>query len=364
MLRLGSTGAAVVALQRHLRVTPDGIFGPATQAALIAFQRAHHLTPDGIYGPATAAAMTGGSTSGGGTAGGTSAADTERKREIAAGFGYTLAFFDADPSLRDLLNRAIDTTHGTWTAAYFQAQLQNTAWFRTHSESYRKYIALQTTDPSTLSVLRRQTIEHVHTMALQMGAALSTLDLTNAAENALKFGYTDEQIKRWLTSHIRTSTSGLYQGDAVSASETFKKIASDYGVSLSDTTLASFVKSSVSGAVNADYVKQWAAAQAASRYPALAAQLKSGMSLRQILDPYVQSYAKVLELNPETIQLTDPLLQSAVTGKDAKGAPSTKTVWQFEQDLRNDPRWTKTQAAQDSVMSTARSVLRDFGFSQ
>jgi GH25 family lysozyme M1 (1,4-beta-N-acetylmuramidase)/peptidoglycan hydrolase-like protein with peptidoglycan-binding domain len=52
-LRQGSKGAAVTALQKALRLTADGYFGPRTKAAVIAYQRSHRLTADGIVGPVT-----------------------------------------------------------------------------------------------------------------------------------------------------------------------------------------------------------------------------------------------------------------------------------------------------------------------
>ena len=48
VLRLGSKGAAVVVLQRALKVTPDGGFGAKTQAALVTFQTKQHLARNGI----------------------------------------------------------------------------------------------------------------------------------------------------------------------------------------------------------------------------------------------------------------------------------------------------------------------------
>ncbi|MGA1801493.1 peptidoglycan-binding protein [Rhizobium sp. HT1-10] len=57
VLKVGSTGDAVKALQTALGVTADGSFGPATQSAVIAFQRKSNLGADGVAGPKTLAAL-------------------------------------------------------------------------------------------------------------------------------------------------------------------------------------------------------------------------------------------------------------------------------------------------------------------
>lgn len=57
VLGKGDTGSAVVALQKGLKITADGDFGPATEAAVKAFQKAHMLQSDGVVGPATWAAL-------------------------------------------------------------------------------------------------------------------------------------------------------------------------------------------------------------------------------------------------------------------------------------------------------------------
>lgn len=53
VLRNGSVGVAVKALQQALGIPADAIFGTATQQAVITFQDKHGLTADGIVGPAT-----------------------------------------------------------------------------------------------------------------------------------------------------------------------------------------------------------------------------------------------------------------------------------------------------------------------
>ncbi|MBK7722799.1 MAG: peptidoglycan-binding protein [Austwickia sp.] len=49
----GSSGAAVIALQRALRVTPDGQFGPVTARAVMVVQQRYGLAPDGVVSGAT-----------------------------------------------------------------------------------------------------------------------------------------------------------------------------------------------------------------------------------------------------------------------------------------------------------------------
>ncbi|WP_344707740.1 peptidoglycan-binding protein, partial [Marihabitans asiaticum] len=58
-LRLGSTGAAVEALQKALGITVDGVFGEQTAAAVSAFQKSKKLGIDGVVGPNTWRALDG-----------------------------------------------------------------------------------------------------------------------------------------------------------------------------------------------------------------------------------------------------------------------------------------------------------------
>jgi hypothetical protein len=57
LLKKGSRGTLVRAVQRKLGLTADGVFGPATRRAVKRFQRKHGLTADGVVGPATLARL-------------------------------------------------------------------------------------------------------------------------------------------------------------------------------------------------------------------------------------------------------------------------------------------------------------------
>lgn len=45
------TGEDIKELQRHLKITPDGVFGPGTEQAVKLFQRSLSMAADGICGP-------------------------------------------------------------------------------------------------------------------------------------------------------------------------------------------------------------------------------------------------------------------------------------------------------------------------
>jgi hypothetical protein len=53
LLRLGSTGDEVKAVQKALGLDPDGHFGKVTQTAVVVWQTNNDLHPDGIVGPKT-----------------------------------------------------------------------------------------------------------------------------------------------------------------------------------------------------------------------------------------------------------------------------------------------------------------------
>jgi hypothetical protein len=84
--------------------------------------------------------------------------------------------------------------------------------------------------------------------------------------------------------------------------------------------------------------------------------LGQGVDLDAIYSPYRNLMASILELNPESIDLKDPTLRSAI------GPDKEMPIYDFEKALRKDYRWQYTDNAKRDVSNVALKVLRDFGF--
>lgn len=81
-----------------------------------------------------------------------------------------------------------------------------------------------------------------------------------------------------------------------------------------------------------------------------------GVDLETIYSPYKRTMASVLEVNPETITLDDPTLRSAI------GPDREMSIYDFQRNLRQDPRWEFTDSARSEVSGLVNKVLKDFGF--
>jgi hypothetical protein len=83
--------------------------------------------------------------------------------------------------------------------------------------------------------------------------------------------------------------------------------------------------------------------------------LAEGTDLSTIYAPYKRTMASLLELDPESIDINDSTLQTAIGDKELP-------IYEFRKLLKKDPRWQYTNNAREEVSSKVLRVLRDFGF--
>lgn len=142
----------------------------------------------------------------------------------------------------------------------------------------------------------------------------------------------------------------------------FKSFAARNGIMLSDSAATDYANKAVAGILDSDTILNTIRESAASAFPQLADKIKAGVDLKTLADPYIQSMSNILEVPDTSIDLFDPRIRGALSYTLPDGKVGTKSIYDFEKELRQDPRWQYTNNARETVSNVALKVLKDFGF--
>ena len=141
-----------------------------------------------------------------------------------------------------------------------------------------------------------------------------------------------------------------------------KNFAADNGLNLSDQAATRYANSIVGGVIDENTAFNTVRESAANAFPSLGDKIKSGIDLKTLADPYIQSMSNILEIPDSGIDLFDPKIRSALAYTLPDGKVGTKSIYDFEKELRQDPRWQFTNNARSQAADVASQVLKDFGF--
>lgn len=277
----------------------------------------------------------------------------------AAKYGYSIAFLNAYPEIKDLVQKAIKAD---WSVDVFQAKFANSNFWKTHGDAARKAAVLQVDDPAEYGAMWNRTQQHVAQMLGQQGGSTSDWATINAVAGKIIFeGWNDERAMQEIGQHVTFGTNGQAGGKAGEAQAELNQYAYNMGVKNSDTWIQQAVRDIASGKKTPLDYKNQIMQQAIAAFPSYADQFKAGSTLQDLAQPYIQSMSSILEIAPGQVNLFDDSIRNALNYKGSDGKVGAKPLWQFQNDLRSDPRWKLTQNAQDASMGVAHKVLQDFG---
>ena len=177
--------------------------------------------------------------------------------------------------------------------------------------------------------------------------------------------------KLWLTDQIKTNLlAGKQEVNKLAIPEgpsgkyftEVKNLAVKNGIMLSDSAATDYANKIVAGTLDVDTAFNTIRESAASAFPQLADKIKSGIDVKTLADPYIQSMSNILEIPYSAVDLFDPKIRSALSYTLPDGKVGTKSIYDFEKELRQDPRWQYTNNAKEAVSNSVTKVLKDFGF--
>lgn len=281
-------------------------------------------------------------------------------KEWAEYYGWALALLNSDPTLKKLFD---DAVKNDYTREKFVAELRKTKWYQKNGESARQTLALKFTDPETWRTRVRAIYSNIQQLAGQMGIKTSWQTMWDMAEDALMFGWDNSQLRSNLSKYLSGGKNGIYGGEAADAKSQLEQYAYQMGIKLDDSSMNSWLKGILNGTKTIQDYKGYLQKQAISAFPTLADDIKGGMMVRDIAAPYMEAMGRILEINSAELDLYDPTVRGALTNINKEsGKAESKPLWQFENELRQDPRWLKTNNAREGINGVAHSVLKEWGF--
>lgn len=281
-------------------------------------------------------------------------------QELAQQYGYAYSMLTSIPELNTLFQQAVA---GQWDATRFQAALLATKWYQDNSAANRAWIAEGYTDPATQKAQLDAEIQEVQLAASKLGANINPVEMQRLATDYLSRGWNADQLQSAMAMYVNFDANGALGGTSGDNEMTLRALAQDNGVVVSNNWILNVARNIASETTSLQDAEGYIRQQAESLYPNYATLIKAGQNLSDLAAPYAADYQKILEVGPGETAVTNDTMRQALQYKDPTGQNTVMPLWQFDQTLRNDPRWLKTQNAQDTTMSTAHQILQDFGFS-
>jgi hypothetical protein len=167
-------------------------------------------------------------------------------------------------------------------------------------------------------------------------------------------------VASWARGYVSARFKGETDSLATRSREELLSTAKSYGVNMGDAWYQRAGNQIMKGQDPEKYIDD-IRKTAASRYVAFADRILAGDTLQEIASPYINAYASVLELNPFDIDVMDTTIQQALLNTDDAGQNKPINLFQFEQNLKKDPRWQQTRNAQQTYSGLATKILQDFG---
>lgn len=268
-----------------------------------------------------------------------------------------------NPEIKALIEESLGPPR--WSEQKFQAALYNTNWWQTSSESARLWELLKGQDPAEANRRVEEQIASITASVNFYGVSLTETQVRQLAEDSLQFGFSPQEISNAIgMKAIEGGPEGMSSLTEGYYGQEMRRRLSNYGVTLSDTTFNRYLNEIAVGSKSLDSFQDYALSLAKTLYPALADRFDAGDTFDNLVDPYRQQASRILEIEDNSIDFTDPQWQQAVTyvdpGSNEQRLMSTREWGDY---LRKTPSfgYEYTTGAKEKAYQTANRLADMFG---
>jgi hypothetical protein len=234
-------------------------------------------------------------------------------------------------------------------------------WFQKYQGNAIRDMEFEAQNPILWEESIDSDVATIRDQAVAQGAVMSEIEMREFAVNSRRLGWNESEKINAFAEYVNAQ-NGVFGGAAGKFQSTIADWSRTNGLGLSDDAVNNYVKQIAAGDITEDDVKQQLRNQyMVGTYPAWAEQIKAGQDPSDIASPYKQQMANLLEVDPETLDLNDNLLQMGLQGVNADGRPGVVPMYEFKKMIRKDDRWDKTENALAEYTSAGSSILKMFG---
>ncbi len=286
--------------------------------------------------------------------------------------GYSRDFLKSDASLLEWARLAAS---GKWDLtsakglALAKAALKETTWFVNNGEQAQTYLAAKAEGGQKFTDLLTGTREMIQNTAEGMGAVLNEeqLDAFVTAYHMNGWGGAGKEdfLKKALSGSLPDFNSNFIDftmGGPDALIMQMRNAARLNGLDYNEGFFQSKATRILSGDASLDDVYAEMRQMAASGDPLFRDRILAGESREDIYSPYINTYAKMFDLDPKSVGLNDNNVKLAFNSLDEKGNPMAMGLWDYEKALRKTDEWAYTRDAQDRVGALTGKIVSMFGF--
>lgn len=260
----------------------------------------------------------------------------------------------------------------------FMEKVRRTNWYAKTTEDQRLYKTFAS-QPRNAEQLKQRT-EDVRNAVQDIVVQKLGLNPDEVA------GQIDSIVKDLLENHIsdwesrvdRTTSAAFSKVTATQfgakigeTEQTIRTYYKSMGMSVDPATMGRYTTDILNNKTNLQTIQQNVQKNAAQMWGQFGDRINAGETVDNILYPYKQLLSSVLEIDPETLDLTwddpskpamgqiDPLMQQALfSGADSK---SVMSLTDLRKAAKKDKRWQYTRNAKDEYASLTKEIMGMFG---
>lgn len=281
-------------------------------------------------------------------------------------FGFSTEFLKETPEVRKLIDRAIENE---WTPERFSDALKGTDWWKEKSDAQRRFDLLQVENPGQVERQLQDARNAIRRMAMRLGVALDRGEISGIARNWVRNELSEDAVRNLVGRKYSPGRRrpNVYDrenlGIAGRARAQVSAMARNYGFVLSGRRANEFARNIARGVRSVEDYEGYFKERAIDLFPTIAADIREGRTVRDILEPYMQIASQELGINPATMNTTASKWLKPLAKRMKNGEERRMTNDEWVRELRTNSRYgfDRTQAGQQVAAQLTMGLEEAFG---